>query len=285
MGTLRDSYQAAGEDESYYDASYDADWEAAYSVGPGWNTEEAVNTPAGQGSGGAEPDSVAEQKVNLGPIYHYENGQKVYDEGDYTPGPYYGESTPEAATGGSYSPSANYDWATPYTQVAAKSAAVTGLKSGLSTTQKAYGTVSTSQTVYPAGAEYPTFKGPTWSEGEIKKRTQKAAAPGLRSLEMKVNQAMSRYYENPNVRRMVLRDALAGYGIGISNIRAQASKTAQAEYGQEYSRMYSEAMSDFQRELGKLQTQATQVSSSKQVYTKDEYDRLTGGGDTLDTLD
>jgi len=220
----------------------------------------------------------------------------VYDEGDYAPGPHY--YTPEGGRAGinwgqgnatpppGGSAVGDLSWATPYNKAAAKVGGVSasGIKSGITTSQKPYATVQTSKTVYPTGTQYPTFKGPTWDDKEIKKRTQKAAAPGLRSLEMKVAQAMSRYYENPNVRRMVLRDTLAGYGIGIANIRAQAGQQARAEYGQEYARMYTEALGDYNRQIAKLGTQATQVSTTKQVATQSEYEKIAGEQEKLSTL-
>jgi hypothetical protein len=48
--------------------------------------------------------------------------------------------------------------------------------------------------------------------------------------------------------------------------------------------MYSEAMNDFNRQIAKLESQSTKVSSQQQVYTKAEYDKLTGGSEKLDTL-
>jgi len=274
MATLRDTYQEAGDD--YDDGNAEEGWGAAFAAGPEFGAQEPANVTAGQGSEG------------------YETPSYELDEGGYAPGPASGASyvanSPSRAgafTGQEANSAANYpksfNWATPYS-AAQKSGVTTGLKSGITTSQKPYATVTTSKTVYPKGAQFPTFQGPKWDEGELKKRTQKAAAPGLRSLEMKVQQAMARYYENPNVRRMVLRDTLAGYGIGISNIRAQAERTARADYSADYSRMYSEAMGTYQRDLTKLQEQATKVSSQQQVYTKSEYDKLTGGNEKLETL-
>jgi len=276
MSTLRDTYQEAGDD--YDDGNANEGWDAVFVPGKEFGEQGPENITAGQGSGGYEAPSYA------------------VDEGGFAPGPGsgYAANSPSKSVGAASTyagqeanSAANYpksfNWATPYSATK-KSGITTGMASGITTSQKPYATVTSSKTVFPKGSQFPTFQGPKWDEGELRKRTQKAAAPGLRAMEMKVQQAMARYYENPNVRRMVLRDTLAGYGIGISNIRAQAERTARADYSADYSRMYSEAMNTFQRDLSKLQAQSTQVSSQQQVYTKSAYDKLTGGNEKLETL-
>jgi hypothetical protein len=211
------------------------------------------------------------------------------NQADYAPGPYSGAGTPysQPTPGGGYSVNwgtqnraksaggSDMNWVTPYQKAGAAATQRGGISGGgiSQGAAKPYATLQTSRTIFPKGMQWPKFAGPTWDEREIKKRTQKAAAPGLRSLEMKVQSAMARYYENPNVRRMVLRDTLAGYGIGASNIMAQAGQRAQAEYGQDYARMYSEAMGEYNRSLAKLEAQTAKTSMTKSFATEAGYDK------------
>lgn len=284
MATLRESYQAADEDEDYGDQDYDAMY--GFAPGPGHGEQGPMNIATGGGSYDAPAQesytmtSGPDKSSTQIPFSGWEAG------GSPSPSSVQG-SQPSNLQFGAANSAANYpvSWATPYSQVQKSSGASTGIKSGISTTtQKPLATVQTSKTVFPTGTKFPEFKGPAWDEKEIRKRASKAAAPGIAALEMKVQQAMARYYENPNVRRMVLRDTLAGYGIGLANVRAQASQTAGAEYSRDYARLYTEAMGDYQRDLAKIQLQGTQVSSQQQVYTQAEYDKLTGGGDKVDTI-
>ncbi len=80
----------------------------------------------------------------------------------------------------------------------------------------------------------PTYAAPTWDEGAIESLTQKKAAPGLRSLRQQVQRVTGRRYDNPQVGRMTLREALQGYGSGISSVMGSAGETALGEYGKRY---------------------------------------------------
>lgn len=296
----RDAYNAASSETSYDDSD---DWNSVfgeaqgsdYAAGPGYGESAPMNISAGGGG--------AEMKVNLGPLYSYQNGQKVYNEGDYAPGPQYTspaqQNTPgtqkpagytisgdpwyDTGTGGGaqpYSaanyPKSNVSWATPYNKATTQSGIKTG-GSGISTTKAAGQSVNISKTVLPKNVALPTFAGPTWDEKEIKKRSRRIAAPGLRALDMKLQQAMSRYYENPNVRRMVLRDTLQGYGIGVSNILAQATQAGSAQYAQDYSRQYSEAVNTFNRDWQKAMQSASQVSTSVPAENKQAIEDILSG--------
>jgi hypothetical protein len=139
-------------------------------------------------------------------------------------------------------------------------------------TLKPYATIQESTFAPRAGSVAPTFTAPVYNEGEVKARARKMAAPGLSQLNMKVQSAMSRYYENPNVRRMVLRDTLAGYGIGLSNVMAKAQQSAQAEYSAEHSRLYSEAMNSYNVLMGNYMREGNRVTSTRSVYKKGDYE-------------
>jgi hypothetical protein len=89
--------------------------------------------------------------------------------------------------------------------------------------------------------DMPTFTAPEYDEGAIAKKTQKYAAPGIRGLRTAMQETTAQRYDNPNVKRMTLRDALLGYGQGLESVMAGAGKTASAEYAQEYAYKYKEA--------------------------------------------
>lgn len=153
---------------------------------------------------------------------------------------------------------------------------MTGAAGGAAAKRQPYATISQKTTVFPKGMQWPTFSGPTWNEQAIRAKARKFTAPVTAELGAKVQQAMARYYENPNVRRMVLRDTLQGYGIGLGRAIAAGESAARQEYTSEYSRQYAEAMDAYSRALGELTAKATQVSSSMEVYSAKEYEEATG---------
>ena len=280
MTTLREGYQAVNDstdDSGEYNSVYGLSPEEGQSI---VNAE--INRDANR-SGVSYEVGPYGSDYSRDPVLSGDQGNAAttYRTDQGTLGINWGSKSP--SIGGSST--SDVSWATPYSQVSRSAGASSGLRStGLTTDRKSIASVQTTKTVFPTGTEYPTFKGPTWDEGEIRKRARKAAAPGMSALESKVTQAMARYYENPNVRRMVLRDTLQGYGIGLSNIRAQADRTAQAEYGQEYARLYSEAMNNFTRELNELQLQATRVTSQQPIYTTKELEAIQGTKQNVDIL-
>lgn len=88
-------------------------------------------------------------------------------------------------------------------------------------------------TPYIPGAT-PSYSAPVWDEGAIESLTQRNAAPGLRGLREQVQKATNRKYENVQVGRMTLREALQGYGAGIGSVLGGAGTAARGEYGQKY---------------------------------------------------
>jgi hypothetical protein len=80
----------------------------------------------------------------------------------------------------------------------------------------------------------PKFALPTRDEGRENVLAATYAAPGLRTMRRQVQSAMGKNYANPNVKRLSLREALAGYGEGIENVLVGARNTAANQYGREY---------------------------------------------------
>jgi hypothetical protein len=87
---------------------------------------------------------------------------------------------------------------------------------------------------------------PKIDKRKVKAATQKAAAPGMRRLRETVQQAAGKNYENPNVRRMTLREALHGYGAGLENVMSGASRQAMSEQMAEVDLERQEAFTNFQ---------------------------------------
>lgn len=67
------------------------------------------------------------------------------------------------------------------------------------------------------------------SESQIKKLTRQTAAPGLRNLRQQMMSISGQHYANPNVKKMTLRQALAGYGAGLESVMSGARTTAGKE--------------------------------------------------------
>jgi hypothetical protein len=86
---------------------------------------------------------------------------------------------------------------------------------------------------------------PRWDEQKISALTQKRAAPGIRGLREQVQRATGKSYSNPQVGRMTLREALQGYGSGLSSILAGAGNAAVSEYGKQYDTESDAAKTNF----------------------------------------
>jgi hypothetical protein len=98
----------------------------------------------------------------------------------------------------------------------------------------------------------PTYNAPTNVEfakvdpRKIRALQQKSAAPGIRALNEKIQGAMNVSSDNPNVRRMTLREALQGYGSGLESTMAGAGAQARSEHQQELNVQNQEKQLNFQ---------------------------------------
>ena len=141
----------------------------------------------------------------------------------------------------------------------------------------------------PVMGPEPVLEVPEYDEKKVSALTQKRAAPGVRRLREATRSAMTETYDNPNVKKMTVRDALAGYGTGLENVMAGAGTTARAEYGQEYAASVDAEMAKFRGALGR-ESQRFDISSrawlmEKEYQLKEEYedpydafDKFYGGG-------
>jgi hypothetical protein len=131
---------------------------------------------------------------------------------------------------------------------------------------------TSTQTFVPSGPtptmEAGTFAAPEYDEDRISALSQRFQAPGVRRLRREVRSATAGSYDNPNVKRMVLRDALAGYGQGLESVTAGAYKSALGQYGQEYGRAWDTAMTNFKaQESAKAQNFQTAMTEWQQTGT------------------
>ena len=121
------------------------------------------------------------------------------------------------------------------------------------------GSTTTSQTIRKGAApelpELPTYKAPQVDKRKIRALTQKLAGPGVRTLRQTMQQAMGRTYENPNVRKLTLREALKGYGTGLEKVMAGAGREARSEHMAELDLQRQQEMMNFQ-----AQTKAAMAS-------------------------
>ena len=133
------------------------------------------------------------------------------------------------------------------------------------TTSRYPGMTEPGGTVMPAPTmpEAPKFELPPWDESKIESKAQRAAGPGLRELRKGMREAQGRYYENPNVRRMTLRDAMAGYGMGLEKVLGGARREAAAEYAAEYAPKMAKATAEYG---GQMNTMMAQYQAAWKEY-------------------
>lgn len=134
----------------------------------------------------------------------------------------------------------------------------------------------------PEMPDLPTFKAPEMDKRAVKALTQKMAAPGIRTLRESVQQAMGKNYENPNVRKMTLREALQGYGTGLEKVMSGASREARSEKMAELDLKRQAEAANFQAQTAAKMQQYNNawqdyLKGSETVTTTGE---ATGGSDT-----
>lgn len=122
--------------------------------------------------------------------------------------------------------------------------------------------------------EIPEFVAPKYNEAEIAKRTQRYASPGVRKLRSAVQAAMTRRTDNPNVNRLTLKDALAGYGEGLESVMSGASKTATAEYAEKYAIEYKSAGMNWQSAVQAVRDKYAGAMESRKMDFQAELDAV-----------
>jgi hypothetical protein len=93
---------------------------------------------------------------------------------------------------------------------------------------------------------------PKVDKRRIRALQQEAAAPAVRKLREGLQSSMNMSTDNPNVRRMTLREALQGYGTGLEGAMAGAGRQAQAEHQQELNLLATEAQANYKSQVEKM---------------------------------
>lgn len=122
-------------------------------------------------------------------------------------------------------------------------------------------TTQTTQTTYEG--ERPDIDLPEYDKTKIKEYRQKIAGPAMRRLRSEMRRALSASYENPNVRRHILRGALEGYGIGLGSISAESERAASQRYTAEYGMEYQRALQTYQAAMQGYLSTAKQITTSR----------------------
>ena len=121
----------------------------------------------------------------------------------------------------------------------------------------------------------PEFKAPEQDENRLRSLKQQAASSGIRKLRRHTDMAILSTRGMPHqARKMTLREALAGYGEGMSGVMNAAGREGRAEYNQEYQRQYNETMTNYQGRAMESQTNFQTKVSQAQAQYKAELERL-----------
>lgn len=137
------------------------------------------------------------------------------------------------------------------------------------------GAVTTQRTAYTG--EMPTLDLREMDKRRVKALTQKALAPRLRQLRSALQRALVRSYENPNVRRMIVRAALEGYGQGIETARAGAETTALREEAAERATTNQELVAAYNAAMEKYRSSAITTTTRQETYGGEETTLAEGG--------
>ncbi len=118
-----------------------------------------------------------------------------------------------------------------------------------------------SSTILPSGA-LPTYTAPKRDAARVRSLRGKFAATGIRNLRRGLQQALTRQYENPNVRALNVRAVLQGFGAGLGNVLQQADIQANRVAENEFRTEVQESQINFQAALGKYNAGVQRVTTT-----------------------
>jgi hypothetical protein len=99
---------------------------------------------------------------------------------------------------------------------------------------------------------YDKFTSPERDENRVSQLRMKASGAGLRELRRQTQSTIaSASGLDPTMRRMTLKDALMGYGSGVSKVMSQADQIAQRQYEKEYDDKFKESTMNYQAGINK----------------------------------
>ena len=121
---------------------------------------------------------------------------------------------------------------------------------------------------YTAPSEYTA---PVYDESRITDLTQTSSAGAIRGLRSAMQRVAGGSYANPNVRRMTLREALAGYGQGLQSAISAASDTARNLYNTEYGTKAEEKKINYNTSAQAAQAQyQAQIQQSQAKFAAEQ---------------
>lgn len=122
------------------------------------------------------------------------------------------------------------------------------------------GTTTTTQQFTPTGTrpsmpKLPTMEVPKFDRRALAAETQKQAGPQVRRLRDVTARTLAGGFENPNVRRMTVRQALQGYGGGLASVLQGARRAAVQTQMPEFQAQVGGAMRTFEANVANLQNE------------------------------
>ena len=140
----------------------------------------------------------------------------------------------------------------------------------------------------PERGEAPVFNAPEWDKSEINRLSQEHAAAPIRTLREAYQRTAARLPTNPQS-RLLLKDALAGYGSGLESAISGAKRTARAEYGQKHGREFQaegmkyrgaqrEFEADYAARLADVQQQTAIENQNKMMQYQADYNEYLQSG-------
>lgn len=107
----------------------------------------------------------------------------------------------------------------------------------------------------PSLPKLPTLDVPEFDRRKLRAETQIEAGPQVRRLRDVTARALGARFENPNVRRMTVREALQGYGSGLGSILQGARRAAVQQQMPEYQAQVQGAQRTFEANVNSLMSQ------------------------------
>lgn len=107
----------------------------------------------------------------------------------------------------------------------------------------------------PTRPTMPTMQAPEFDRRKVRAETQLEAGPQVRRLRDVTARALSTRFENPNVQRMTVREALQGFGGGLASILQGARRAAVQTQLPEYTAQVGAAQRTFEANVQSLQSE------------------------------
>ena len=119
----------------------------------------------------------------------------------------------------------------------------------------------------PTIGDMPAYNMPEMDRGRISELAELEMGAPMGRLRRGLNRSLieSRYSDNPNVRAASRKEALSGYGTGISDIRTGAHRTALSEYMPEFQAATQKAGAEY---AGGINRMNLQFQSDMNEYLK-----------------